>query len=208
MSKAKKRPYQSESRGVQAAQTKWRILQAAKALFESEGFECTTIEKIAQKANVSSPTIYSLFQSKRGLLQALMDEVFPKEQFEALVEKSKEAASLEESLLYSAKIARQIYDAERSQMEVFREASVLSPELKELENERERRRYNRQEVTIQAIAKKNSLPKDMSVSKARDILWVFTGRDIYRMLVVEQGWTSEEYETWLAQLLINTLVID
>ncbi len=46
------------------------------------------------------------------------------------------------------------------------------------------------------------------VSKARDILWAFTGRDMYRMFVIEQGWTSEEYETWLAQLLVKMLTGD
>src|SRR3989344_602754 len=206
MSKIKKRPYNSVARNAGAAQTKERILLAAKNLFESEGFECVTIEKIAQVANVSIPTIYSLFQSKRGMLRALMDEVFPKDQFDTLVEKSNKASSPKERLLYSAKIARQIYDAEKAQMAVFRGAVVLAPEFKELEKEREMRRYARQEVTIKAMAKEKSLSKNLSVSKARDVLWAFTGRDICRMLAVEQGWTSEEYEQWLAQLLVNTLI--
>ena len=89
-------------------------------------------------------------------------------------------------------------------MEVFRGASVLSPEFKELEKEREMRRYDRQEVTINAMAEEKSL--GVSVKRARDILWAFTGRDIYRMLVVEQGWTSEAYEKWLAQLLVSELI--
>ena len=206
MSKIKKRAYNSQARNAQAAQTKERILISSKNLFESEGFECVTIEKIAQVATVSVPTIYSLFQSKRGILRALMDEVFPKDQFDTLVEKSNEANSPKERLLYSAKIARQIYDAEKAQIEVFRGAIVLAPEFKELEKEREMRRYVRQEVTIKAMAKERSLSKNHSVNKARDILWAFTGRDIYRMLVMEQGWTSEEYEQWLAQLLANTLI--
>ena len=208
MSKIKKRSYKSVARNAGAAQTKERILIAAKNLFESEGFECVTIDKIAQVAGVSIPTIYSLFQSKRGILRALMDEVFPKDQFDTLVEKSNEASSPKERLLYSAKIARQIYDAEKAQMEVLRGAVVLAPEFKELEKEREMRRYARQEVTIKAMAKEKSLSKNFSVNKARDILWAFTGRDMYRMLVVEQGWTSEEYEQWLAQLLANTLIIE
>lgn len=207
MSKSKKRPYQSTSRNAQAAQTKKRILEAAKDLFESEGFEYATIEKIAQVATVAIPTVYALFQSKLGVLRALMDEVFPKDQFETLVEKSKEALSPKERLQYSAKIARQIYDAERAQMEVLRGASVLSPEFKELEKEREMRRHDRQEVTISAMAKENSLAQGMNVSRARDLLWVFTGRDIYRMLVIERGWSSEEYEKWLAELLANILIV-
>lgn len=206
MSKIKKRPYKSASRNAQAAQTKKRILTTAKNLFELEGFECVTIEKIAQAADVSIPTVYSLFQSKRGVLRALIDEAFPKEQFDTLVEKSKQTKSPKARLRFSAKIARQMYDAEKVQMDIFRGAAVLAPEFKELEKEREMRRYTRQEMTIQAMSKEKSLAKGLSITKARDILWAFTGRDLYRMLVVEQRWTSEKYEKWLAQLLINTLV--
>ncbi len=208
MSKSKKRPYNSDSRSSRARETRERILVSAKDLFESLGFEGATIEKIAQMAKASVPTVYALFQSKRGILRALMDEVFPKDQFEALVEKSVEAPSPEERLLYSAKIARQIYDAERTQMDVFRGVSVLSPELKDLEKEREMRRYHRQEVTIKAMVKEKSLAKGMSAKRARDILWAFTGRDLYRMLVIEQGWTSGEYEKWVHQILVNTLIKD
>ncbi len=206
MSETKKRPYRSTARDTQAAQTRGRILASAKGLFESEGFEYVTIEKIAQAADVSSPTIYSLFQSKRGVLRALMDEALPTEQFNALVEKSIQEKSPKERLCISAKIARQMYDAERAQMDVFRGAAVLAPEFKELEKEKEMRRYNRQEVTIKAMVREKSLAKGLSVTKARDILWAFTGRDMYRMFVVEQGWASDEYEKWLAQLLINTLI--
>lgn len=206
MSKTQKRSYNSAARNAQAAQTKARILIAAKNLFESEGFECVTIEKIAHTAAVSIPTVYALFQSKRGVLRALMDDVFPQDQFDALVAKSNEATSPQERLLYSAKIARQIYDAERAQMEVFRGATVLAPEFKELEKEREMRRYARQEITIKALAKEKSLSKNLSINKARDILWVFTGRDMYRMLVIEQGWSSDEYQNWLAGLLTSTLI--
>lgn len=206
MSKTKKRAYNSSVRSLQAVETRSRILSVAKNLFAYEGFECVTIEKIANGAGVSIPTVYLLFQSKRGLLRALMDEVFPIDQFEALVKKSNDAASPQERLHYSARIARQIFDAERAQMEVLRSASLLAPEFKELEKEREIRRYARQEVTIKAMAKEKSLSKTLNIHKARDILWTFTGRDIYRMLVIEQGWTSDEYEHWLSQLLALILI--
>lgn len=206
MSNIKKRAYHSSVRNAQATETRARILTAAKHLFESEGFECVTIEKIAKMAQVSAPTVYSLFQSKRGVLRTLMDEVFPQNLFDVLVEKSYEATSPKERLLYSAKIARQIYDAERAQMDIFRGATVLAPEFKELEKEREVRRYTRQEATIQAMAEEKSLSKNLTVKKGRDILWAFTGRDLYRMLVVEQGWPSEQYERWLVQLLVTTLI--
>lgn len=206
MPEVKKRTYKSVARNTQAAQTKARILASAKNLFESEGFEYVTIEKIAQTANVSIPTIYSLFQSKRGVLRALMDEALPSDQFNALVEMSIHEKSPKRRLGISAKIARQIYDAEGAQMGIFRGVSVLAPEFRELEKEREMRRYNRQEVTIEAMEKENSLKAGLSAAKARDILWALTGRDMYRMFVIEQEWTPDEYEKWLTQLLISTLI--
>jgi AcrR family transcriptional regulator len=206
MSNRKKRTYHSETRHAQAAQTKSRILAAARNLFQTEGFEFVTIEKLAQEAQVSAPTIYSLFQSKRGVLRALMDEALPADQYEALVKDAMQENSAKKGFEAAAKIARQMYDAEKEQMNIFRGASVLAPEFKELEREREMRRYKRQEEAVKMRVREKSLAKGLSVSKARDILWALTGRDLYRMLVVEQGWTSEEYEKWLAQLLISTLI--
>jgi len=34
----------------------------------------------------------------------------------------------------------------------------------------------------------------------------YTGRDVYRMLVLERGWSSDEYESWLAATLIKALM--
>jgi AcrR family transcriptional regulator len=208
MPEIKKRPYRSVARNTQAAQTRDRILTSAKGLFETDGFECVTIEKIAQAANVSIPTVYSLFQSKRGVLRALMDEALPTDQFEDLVEKSMQEKSPKKRLSISAKIARHMYDAERAQVDLFRGAAVLAPEFKELEKEKEIRRYNRQEVTIKAMVREKSLAIGLSATKARDILWAFTGRDMYRMFVIERGWTSDQYEKWLAQVLISTLALN
>ena len=206
MSSRKKRTYNSETRQARAAQTRARILESAKNLLSSEDMESVTIEKIAQAAKVSMPTIYALFQSKRGILRAIIDNALPADQFEALVKEAKQTNSAKDHLMISAKIARQIYDAERTQMEAFWSASIVTPEFKELEREREQRRYKRQEESVKIMVKEKSLAKGLTIPQARDILWAFTGRDMYRMFVVEQGWSSEEYENWLAQLLVKTLV--
>ena len=33
---------------------------------------------------------------------------------------------------------------------------------------------------------------------ARDIFWLLTGGDVYRMLVRERGWSPQKYQNWLA----------
>ncbi len=206
MSNSKKRNYNSETRESKALETKQRILDAARNLFSKEGFAGVTIDKIAQSAKVSTPTVYSIFQSKKGLLLALIDQALPPQLYNSLIEAAKNAKTARKLLKQCAHIARRLYDAERAQMEIFRGASVLAPEFKELENEREMRRYSRQEWVILTMEKDRSLAPGLTQTLARDILWMYTGRDIFRMLVVERGWSLDEYEKWLAETLIMSLV--
>lgn len=206
MSTPKKRSYHSESRQAQSQKTKNRIVASAKMLFESKGFEKVTIEEIAREAHVSAPSIYSIFQSKRGILLGLMDEFLPPEQFEALIEQGKKEKCPRKRLEITASIARQLYDAEKTQLSFLRGVSILDPVFKALEIERERRRHHRQKETVEAMASEKAFKENLSLSKIRDILWAFTGRDLYRMLVVERGWSSDEYERWLAEWLIQALL--
>jgi len=206
MNRENKRVYNSEARDAQATQTKNRILEAAKKLFQSEGFDRVTIGNLAEVAEVSMPTIYAIFKSKRGVLQSLIDEALPPNQFESLVEEGILEKSPQKRLKITAKMARQIYDAERGLIDILRSSSVVAPEFKELEQEREKRRYERQGETIKRMMKEKSLAKGLTLSKARDIFWTLTGRDMYRMLVIERAWTSDEYEKWLEELLIRSLL--
>ena len=206
MATIKKRSYNSASRQAQSQKTRNRILASAKMLFESKGFEQVTIEEIDCEAQVSPPSIYSIFQSKRGVLLGLMDEALPPEQFEALVEQGKKEKCPRKRLEITASLSRQLYDSEKTQLSFLRGASILDPVFKALEIERERRRYQRQKETVERLAREKALKDGLSVTRSRDIFWTFTGRDFYRMLVVERGWSSDEYEKWLAEMLIQTLL--
>jgi len=41
---------------------------------------------------------------------------------------------------------------------------------------------------------------------ARDIFWMLTGRDVYRMLVRERRWSPQKYQDWLADTLVRSLL--
>lgn len=203
---SKKRVYNSETRNAQASQTKTEILKAAKQLFQSKGFDRVTIGMLAKAAKVSMPTIYAVFKSKRGVLQSLIDEALPPEQHSALVEGSMLEQSPKKRLRITAKLSRQIYEAERELIDILRGASVLAPEFKELEQEREQRRYDRQGEYVKKLMQDKALVKGLTLQKARDILWTLTGRDLYRMLVIEKNWSSDEYEKWLGKVLVESLL--
>jgi len=48
------------------------IIQIALDLFALNGYEATGVQEIADKANISKPTLYHYFGSKRGLLDAII----------------------------------------------------------------------------------------------------------------------------------------
>jgi AcrR family transcriptional regulator len=55
--------------------TALKILEAAKKLLASRGYEALTLEKIAAKAGVNKASTRYYFGSKAGLLEALIDEI-------------------------------------------------------------------------------------------------------------------------------------
>ncbi|MBS0649234.1 MAG: TetR/AcrR family transcriptional regulator [Verrucomicrobia bacterium] len=202
----KKRIYKSPARKAQAQKTKQRLLAAAKKLFQKKGVEKTTIEDIALLAQTSVPTVYSLFQSKLGVLRTLLDNALSQDRFEALVQKGTTEKSPIKRLEATARIARALYDAEKNLIDLLDGAVALDPTFKKLETKREKRRYFRQEEAMKYMSEKGYLRADLSLAKAQDILWAFTGRDLYRLMVIERGWSADEYEKWLADLLIRTLL--
>lgn len=52
------------------------ILWAAKDLFLKEGYEATTIRRIAEVVGVSAPALYLYFKDKEAILLALCDQTF------------------------------------------------------------------------------------------------------------------------------------
>ena len=68
-----KRKYYSPRREEQAMQTRKAILDAANRIFSRRGYEATTIESIANEANVSPDTFYATFKNKYNLLDALVN---------------------------------------------------------------------------------------------------------------------------------------
>jgi hypothetical protein len=59
---------------------------------------------------------------------------------------------------------------------------------------------------IASLRDQEMLRPGLSFEEATDVLWALTSYDLYRMLVVEQGWEPVRYEMWLARLLIEHLL--
>jgi AcrR family transcriptional regulator len=204
--KGKKRSYKSSVRERQADDTRQRIVEATRRLLQSEGYAGMTVKAIARRAGVSAQSVYAIFKSKTGILTSLLDQAAFGSEYEDAVLRAMSASDPEMRLRLTAPIARQIHDAQSATFDLLRGAGVVAPELAKLERQREGLRYERQERMITSLRDAHRLRPNLDQATARDIFWTLTGRDVYRMLVRERGWSSQKYQDWLADTLVHSLL--
>src|SRR5215472_4393067 len=195
-----KRPYHSRVRQRQAGDTQRRIIAAARSLFASRGYAATTLEAIAEVADVSPKTLGAVFGSKRALLAEVINpEAFGTHVWQ-LIEEVRVTEDPSRRLALVAQITRQAYETLVNELELLRTAGAVAPELTDLASLVEARRRQNQARLMASLHEQGVLRSGLSFEEATDVLWALTSFDVYRMLVVEQRWEPERYETWLAHL--------
>jgi AcrR family transcriptional regulator len=206
MSTRPKRAYASKQRDAGAAVTRARVLKVAKALFARRGIDAVTIAELAARARVSTATVYAVFKSKEGILHALMEGALFGGRYQAASARLDGVSDPVEQIALTAAVARAIYEGESAELGLMRGASAFSPALRKLERTFEDMRFSMQHERIERLYAEGRARPGLPLVKARRLLWMYTSRDVYRMLVQEAGWTPDEYETWLAQTLVDALV--
>ncbi len=159
-------------------------------VFESCGYALTTLEAIAEIAEVSPKTIAAMFGSKRALLAAVINPEAFSTPVQQLIEELRATEDPSRRLSLVARLTRQAYEPLASSLELLRTA---------------RRRQNQARL-MAFLHEQGVLRSGLSLEEATDVLWALTSYDLYLMLVVEQRWEPERYETWLAQFLVQHLL--
>lgn len=200
------RKYDASGRRNSAEQTRARILEAARNLFSTDGIDDVTIGRIAAAASVAESTVYAAYKSKTGILRELMTRAIFGAQYQSASSRLSEERDPIRQLELTAHIARTIYQNEWEQIGSLRGAGLYSSTLRELEYEFEAQRFELQRERVERLHDERLLRDGLSLNEARRVLWAYTSRDLYRLLVVESGWKPERFESWLRDTLLLTLV--
>jgi AcrR family transcriptional regulator len=200
------RRYSSKRREQSAEATRLRVLGAAKTLFVRHGIDRVTIAQIAAKAGVAGSTVYALYKSKDGILQTIIRAALFGERFrsaQAVMDGVADSAML---VALTARVARAIYESESAELGLVRGASAFSPALRRIEAEFEKLRFDMQADRIKRLFAQSKAKQGLDLPRARRIMWMYTSRDVYRMLVEDGGWTPDQYQDWLSTTLQEALV--
>ncbi|HEX2318289.1 MAG TPA: helix-turn-helix domain-containing protein [Streptosporangiaceae bacterium] len=209
-----KAPASGGRRQRRARQTRQRILEAAADLFIAQGYAATTMQQIAERADVAWQTVYAVFGTKAGVLSAVFDvavagddEPVPVAE-RPFVQAIRAAAEPREKAAIFARHLRESAARTADIMSVIDAAAATDPDVSELWRTLVGQGMRGMTLAATGFRDQGVLRPDLTVARAADILWLYVGPWAYRVLVTERGWTLDEYEQWLATTLYMQLMAD
>ena len=211
MTKAVKRPYDNTRRQAQARATRLKVTEAAKRLFIEHGYPATTIEAIAEAADVSLPTLYRMFGSKRALLAAILDTSFGGDDrpiaFGDRPDVRAARAETDPAMMVKAfaRIVRELMERSSAIQHVLATAAQVDADVAELLAEIRRQRHTGQSRIVAALDATGALGPGLDTAEAGDIVYALLSPEVHRILTVERGWTADRYERWVARSLSTLL---
>ena len=206
------RPYESPRRKAQAEATRRAILEAAQRLFEDRGYVATSVPAIAESARVSLKTVYVVFETKAKLLRTLWEERLGRDEAGLpLTERSWYTEMLEETdprrqIVLLAAQSRAAKSRSGALMEVIRNAAPADTEIAHLWEEIQNKLHEVSRSLAQEWARKQVLANNLDVNTASDLMWTLNHPSVWRLLVVERGWSANQYEEWLRNAITSQLL--
>ena len=199
----------SPLRQAQAAVTRLRIIEAAHVEFEAGGYEGTRIEDVAARAGVAVPTVYKTFASKRNLLTAAVTTAMtggpsgPVDR-QAWFQEQLDAPTAELQLQLIARNARRLNDRAGHLLELVRATAARDSQIATLWRDINNERLARSRTSAERLAARATLRT--SVPDAARTLWALTAPELYNLHVTESGRRPDDYQHWLADVLIAALL--
>ncbi len=207
----RQRSYDSPRRREQAAGTRRAILSAARHLFEENGYTGTSVPAIAAEAGVAVKTVFLSFTTKGGLLRAVWEDRLSGDEAGVPVkEQAWYRALLDEPdpkrlLRMTAAHSRAVKERSASLMEVIRNASGVDHSTAILWNDIEAKLLDVQRSIVEHLSEHDALGTD-DLAAATDVLWTLNHPVVWQLLVGNRGWTPEQYERWLGDILCSELL--
>ena len=207
-----KRKYDSSMRRARATESHAQIIEAARELFIENGYSGVSIETIAREAKTSPETIYSVFKNKRTILARTMDlaagtgdSPIPVMLRSYIQEVTAERDQHRQIQMFAGRM-QMFFSQIAPLVVVLRDAAKTEPEIKKLLNKYLNDRYQGMGFFIDCLLANGPLRNGLSKFSATETLWALASAEIYNLLVIDRGWSVEEYENWLAEALTRLLL--
>ena len=206
------RSYDNTRRAEQARLTRRRVLDAAHDLIVARGPTSVTMREVAAHAAVSAETVQKTFRTKAALLKETYDVTLAGDDEPAPMSDRPEiqailaATTPREKLARYAAVARVFGERTGPLLsKLLAGARSGDPDLADFRETVNKERLIGVTGIVGHLADTGGLRAGQSPEHARDIVWALISPELYDLLITDRGWTSDQYEQWLAQTLADAL---
>ncbi len=199
-----RRPYRSQRRAQQAAETRASVLAAATRLFGERGWSATGMRDVAREAGVSVETVYAGFGSKSELLMAAIDVAVVGDSEPVPLDQRSMFAALGQGdrgqrVRAASQMLTGIHRRTAGVNHALREAAASDPDLDRLMREREEGRRQNVEQGMALVTGRQVTGRES------DAMWAVLDVSVYRLLTDLRGWSDDQYEEWVADAIDRLL---
>ncbi|MEV6893285.1 helix-turn-helix domain-containing protein [Kribbella sp. NPDC051137] len=206
-----KRPYDATGRRERARQRRLDVVIAAQALFEADGFQATTISAIAKQAGVSAESIYKGFGTKAALAKAVFDFVIAGDDEPVPVMDRPETKQVLDEPDVRRKIQRYVAGAVSRQTRsarvqiAIRDGRHGDDTLRATWQSVLDERLRGMTILGRHFLETGDLRPGITPDEVADVLYTYISVELYELLVLQRGWTPEQYGDHLVTAITATL---
>ena len=188
------------------------VVDAARTLFLEQGYGATTISAVSALSDVPEATVYRLFSSKRGILKALLDVSIAGDHEEVAVADRPRVRALltdpdpAEQLAGFVEHAARVNSRTAPIYRILVSAAASDADAASLLDELTQQRQQGQGLIARSLARAGALKPKLRERDAADVIHALLSPEVYRLLVVDRGWSAARYERWLTGTLVDQLL--
>jgi AcrR family transcriptional regulator len=197
-----KRPARPNLRSEHAAATRSRVLGAAKTLFARNGYSATTIAALAEEAGVAAQTLYSAFGSKAAIAISVMEDAVISSGIREANEAALREPDGEKAVRLVAAAGSRLYSVEAELVRLL--GAEVAANFARISNQHRLQDLTRLATSSPGVA--SHFPGKEDARRAAVAAWAVSGIETYDRLVLQAGWSHEEYEQWLGDTFSRTLL--
>jgi AcrR family transcriptional regulator len=192
-----------DRRARRSARTRQAILDAAGALFAERGYSATTIEAIAEAADVAVETVYARFGNKRAILAAYIDvSVVGDDKPVPLLERDEVRAIAVEAdqrrqVRLLAHLARTLLERADPAQQALLGAAASDRSMDELVAVDDQRRRITHRAFVEMLRRNGPLRPGLTLDDATDTYSALSNPGTYSFMTRRRGWTPDLFEEWI-----------
>jgi AcrR family transcriptional regulator len=205
-----RRGYDASNRRARAQERRLLVLRVAEEMFLRDGYGGVTVRAVAEATGTSIETIYKTYGGKAGLVAAIQEAALEgsgpvpaPDRSDAMSAREPDADLM---LGHWAELSKEVAPRVSPIMLLVRSAAVSDPQMAALQQQMAAQRRERMTHNAARLLATGEVRPQLTHDQVRDVLYTYTAPELFEIVVLEGGWTLQQYAEFLHRGLRGQLL--